>query len=392
MVTRELWAEEKENFNKLVAHPLQSWEWGEFREKTGIKIVRLGAFEGKKLTTAYQVMIHPLPYTNYSILYFPKGPAPDPSAGRSTLRDESSGHSTVSSDRIGSDSKSSGQAMLDALTKLGQQEKAIFVKMEPQVEELSGETVKKFLLSSGCQPGKPLFTKYTFQIDLQKSEEELMAQMKEKTRYNVRLAQKNGVVIKEDNSPEAFETYLRLTAETTQRQKFYAHSEGYHRLMWETLKSQKSKVKSQKLDQPDNKLTAHLLVASYPKPYTLNPIPLAAWIVFIFNKVLYYPYGASSSEHRELMASNLMMWEAMRFGKKMGCQTFDLWGALGPNPDPKDPWYGFHRFKEGYGGELVEFIGTYDFVLNPTLYRLYNLADNLRWKFLRFKSRLNGHP
>lgn len=336
MITREVFEEEKESFNNLAPHPLQSWEWGEFRQKTGVKVVRLGTFEGKKLIAGYQVTVHPIPYTPYTVIYFPKGPV-------------------------------SNQAMLEALVKLGQQEKAIFVKMEPQVEELSGETVKKFLLSSGCRPGKPLFTKYTFQIDLTKSETELMAQMKDKTRYNVRLAQKHGVIVKEDNSTQAFENYLRLTRETTQRQKFYAHSEKYHRLMWETLK-----VKN-------NRLTAHLLTATYQNE------PLVTWIVFNFNNVLYYPYGASSTERRELMASNLMMWEAIRFGKKMGCQTFDMWGSLGPNPDPKDPWYGFHRFKEGYGGKLVEFIGTYDLVLNPTLYKLYNLADNLRWKFLRIK-------
>lgn len=343
MIVREILEEEKESFNQLVLHPLQSWEWGEFRKKTGIKIVRLGTFKGRKLTSGYQVSIHPIPHTPYTIIYFPKGPKPD-------------------------------QEMLASLAKLGRQEKAIFVKLEPQVEELEGQETHESLLNYGCQAGKPLFTKYTFQIDLTKYEEELMLQMKEKTRYNVRLAQRNDVTVKEDNSLEAFETYLKLTRETTQRQKFYAHSEGYHRLMWETLRPA-----SQGSGQA---LTTHLLTATYQKKI------LVAWILFVFNKVLYYPYGASSTEHRDVMASNLIMWEAMKFGKKMGCQTFDLWGALGPNPDPKDPWYGFHRFKEGYGGKLVEFIGTYDLVVNPALYTLYNLTDKIRWLFLRTKSRL----
>ena len=113
---------------------------------------------------------------------------------------------------------------------------------------------------------------------------------------------------------------------------------------------------------------------------------LVTWIVFTFNNVLYYPYGASSSEHKEVMASNLMMWEAIRFGKKMGCKVFDMWGSLGPSPDSKDPWYGFHRFKEGYGGKLVEFIGSYDLVLSPFLYQLYNLAHRTRWLYLRART------
>ena len=334
MLTRETIApEEKENYDRLVSHVLQSWEWGNFREKTGVKVIRPGVFEGKKLVGAYQLTIHPLPHTPYTLGYLPKGPIPD-------------------------------KEMFEVLEDIGQEKNTIFFKLEPNV------TANQKLKSTDQRlvpSPRPLFTKYTFQIDLKKSEEELLAQMKEKTRYNVRLAQKYGVTVKEDNSPEAFETYLRLTKETTQRQKFYAHAETYHRLMWQAL-------------QPTS--IAHLLMASYQGK------PLAAWILFTFNKVFYYPYGASSGEHREVMASNLIMWEAMRFGKKMGCETFDLWGCLGPNPDKNDPWYGFHRFKEGYGGKLVEFVGSYDFILKPNLYKVYNLVDNLRWGFLKVTARL----
>ncbi len=79
-----------------------------------------------------------------------------------------------------------------------------------------------------------------------------------------------------------------------------------------------------------------------------------------------------------------MMWEVIKFGKKLGLKTFDMWGALGENPDSKDPWYGFHRFKEGYGGKLVEFVGSYDLVIQPFLYQLYKVLDIFRWKLLRF--------
>jgi lipid II:glycine glycyltransferase (peptidoglycan interpeptide bridge formation enzyme) len=80
------------------------------------------------------------------------------------------------------------------------------------------------------------------------------------------------------------------------------------------------------------------------------------------------------------------MWQAMLFGKNQGCHTFDLWGSLGPNPKKSDPWYGFHRFKKGYGGKLVEFIGSFDLVINKPLYKLYNIADSLRWKWLKLKN------
>ncbi len=231
----------------------------------------------------------------------------------------------------------------------------------------------------------PLFTKYTFVLDLTKSEDELLKAMHPKTRYNIKVAQKHEVKIVEDNSDKAFETYLRLIQATTKRQGFYAHSERYHRLMWETLRNQKLKIKNQKLDT--DRLTAHLFLANY-KPLTPNqkPITLVAWIIFVLNDMLYYPYGASSSLYRQTMASNLMMWEVIKFGKKLGLKKFDMWGALGPEPNPKDPWYGFHRFKEGYGGKLVEFVGSFDLVINPTLYQIYKLLDKVRWAALRLKS------
>jgi len=124
---------------------------------------------------------------------------------------------------------------------------------------------------------------------------------------------------------------------------------------------------------------AHLFKAMYKEKV------LSAWIVFILDGVLYYPYGASSREHRELMANNLLAWEVIMFGKKKGCKKFDMWGSLGENPDKNDPWYGFHKFKEGYGGELVEFVGSWDLVVRPVLYWLYRLGEEIRWMFLRWK-------
>jgi len=83
-----------------------------------------------------------------------------------------------------------------------------------------------------------------------------------------------------------------------------------------------------------------------------------------------------------------MYLEAMKFGKKLGLTTFDLWGSLGPNPNTNDPFYGFHRFKEGYGGRLVEFVGSYDLILNHPFYSLYHAIDKLRWKLLNLKRKL----
>ena len=309
-------------------HPLQSKKWGDFREKTGVKVIKIDDL---------QITIHNLPRINYKIGYLPKGPGIT-------------------------------QKMLDELFEIGKKEKCIFIQLEPNIEKKSGEEYKfKNLVWSA----HPLLTKYTFVLDITKSEDELLKNMSQKTRYNIKVAGKKGVKILEDNSDKAFSEYLKLTKETTTRQNFYAHSEDYHKLMWETLKT--------KNEKNNDELTAHLFKAVY------NGETLAAWILFVLRETLYYPYGASSSKNREVMASNLMMWEAIRFGKKLGLKKFDMWGALGPNPDPKDPWYGFNRFKEGYGGKLVEFVGSYDLIINKKLYFLFKLANNLRWVLLRFR-------
>ena len=308
-------------------HPLQAKEWGDFREKTGIKVIRANDL---------QLTIHPIPHIKYTIGYLPKGPLPT-------------------------------EQMLIELKKIGENEKCVFIQLEPNVENVGNLKVE--LQNLGLIPAAhPLFTNYTFVLDLTKSEEELLKNMHSKTRYNIRVAEKKGVKVVEDNSGKAFAEYLKLTKETTQRQNFYAHSEKYHRLMWETLKIQNN-----------DGLTAHLFTASYA-----NEI-LVAWIVFVLGDTLYYPYGASSNNHREVMASNLMMWEVIKFGKKLGLKKFDMWGALGPNPDTKDSWFGFHRFKEGYGGKLTEFVGSYDFVINKKMYLAYKLMNKLRWAILRVK-------
>jgi len=324
------------SLNKFSNHPLQSAEWAKFREKTGIKVIR---------ENGIQLTIHKIPRTKFTIGYFPKGFLPD-------------------------------KKMVSRLKKIGERERAIFIQIEPNVEK--EKNLIFYYKKIGLAPSfHPLFTKFTFRLNLDKSEEELLKNTHPKTRYNIRVAQRHGVKISEDNSEKAFSEYLKLTWETTKRQNFYAHTEKYHKLMWETLQNEKLKIKNEKLNT--DKLTAHLFLARY------NNRTLVAWIVFVYNDTLYYPYGASSSEHKETMASNLMMWEAIKFGKNLGLKKFDMWGSLGPNASPNDPWFGFHRFKQGYGPDLIEFIGSYDLVINPFMYRMYKIADKLRWALLKIK-------
>ena len=376
---RELTVVDKSEYNKLVSHPLQSWQWGEFREETGVKVVRVGLFDKDNLTDGFQLTFHQIPFTNYSVGYFPKGELPT-------------------------------TEMLTALTEVGEKHNAVFIKLEPNVissvipseveESLLSTTVEKDLSMRQAPPdlvemtkkeklnliqsSRPLFTKYTFYIDLTKSEEELIKSFESKTRYNIRLAEKHGVTIQEENTQEAFDRYLELTQETTKRQGFYAHTEEYHRLMWQCLnQSGKSKSDSaRKFTIHNSQFSIHLLTARYQGKI------LVTWILFLFNNVLYYPYGASSQEFKNVMASNLMMWEAIRWGKSHGARTFDLWGTPGPDPKPTDDYYGFHKFKLGYHPQLVEFIGTYDLIFKQPQYVIFQILDKFRWILLRLKAKL----
>ena len=216
------------------------------------------------------------------------------------------------------------------------------------------------------QSKKSLFTKYNFLIDLTKTEEQLLAAMHPKTRYNIGIAQKKGVEVYESTKEEDFEIYLKLYFETTKRQKYFGHTSSYHKLVWQTLAPVKM---------------ARLLIAKYQGE------PLVAWMLLNFASTLYYPYGGSSKEYKDVMASNLIAWEAIRLGKKMGLKVFDMWGALAPDAKESNPWYGFHRFKAGYGPAHVEYVGTYDLILKPALYNTLNIADKLRWIYLRTRHR-----
>ncbi len=333
--------ENKEDYNAVVNHPLQSYEWGEFRKKTGVKVIRRAQIKNGKITNGFTLTLHKVPKTKLYIGYLPKGDKPT---------DE----------------------LLSELKKIGNEHNCIFIQLEPNVHAGLWE-------NNNLKPAAhPLFTKYTFILNISKTEDEIMAGMHSKTRYNIRVAEKHKVSVVEDNSEESFKGYLKLMHETTNRQGFYAHTPAYHKSLWETIPKIANK----------NGLSYHLLNAKY-KPNEASQTTLTTWVLFAFKDHIYYPYGASSRQYREVMANNLIAWEAIRFGKKIGANDFDMWGALGPEPDKNDPWYGFHRFKEGYGAELVEFVGSYDLVINPLAYEIYKVADKLRWAVLKIKTKLS---
>ena len=305
-------------------HPVQTPLWAKFQQSQGHRIVKLDDF---------YISFHQIPKTKFSIGTVLRGPE-------------------------------FSSKIIKKSQEIGKKENAIFIKFEPDIFK----TNKKINYPNLFKSPKEAFFPHSYIIDLTKSEEELLKSMHPKTRYNIKIAQKHDVVVKEMTSDEGFKIYLDLLLQTTKRQKFYLHTKKYHQDLWSLLKKDKM---------------AHIFIAFYGKK------PLSAFMIFVKDKRLFYPYGASSDENREVMAPTLLMWEVIRFGKKMKLKTFDMWGSLGPNAKAGDWGYGFHRFKQGFGGELKEFIGTYDLVINRPIYILYNLVDKIRWKLLRLKAKIH---
>ncbi len=309
-----------QNIDTVATHPLQTSHWAEFRKAWGNEVLE---------SKWGLITVHRLPTTDYGVGIFEKGPTPT-------------------------------KEMLEDLKRIGKENNLIFIKLEPNVPVLTNSTsLTNLLTAAGAVRGRSLFTPTTFWIDLKPSEGSLMTSFSSKTRYNIRLAERNGVTVKEDSSPEAFERYLELTKETVTRQGFFAHTEKYHRLMWQVL--HKAGI-------------ARLLVAKYKGEI------ITTWILFIWKDFLYYPYGASTEQHKNVMANNLMMWEGIRYGKKMGLTTFDLWG--------REEGKGFTKFKEGYNPKVIEFLGTWDLVINKPMYKVYRIIEKLRWFTLRALAKL----
>jgi lipid II:glycine glycyltransferase (peptidoglycan interpeptide bridge formation enzyme) len=206
------------------------------------------------------------------------------------------------------------------------------------------------------------FAKGNFLLDLCAGEADLLQGMHKKHRYNIRYAEKKGVSVRTSTEAEDFDIFYKLYKETADRQGYYGRSSTYIKTLWEVF---------HKAD------VAHIVIAEY------KGVPLAAWLLLQQSDILYYPYGGSSHKHRNLHASCLVGWEAMKLGKELGCTTFDMWGAAENMDNKSDPYYGFTNFKAKFGGKHVVYLDSYDFVINKPLYKMFTHANDLRWKLLK---------
>jgi len=204
-------------------------------------------------------------------------------------------------------------------------------------------------------------------LDLTPLEEDLLKNMHHKQRYNIRYAEKKGIVVKEEIGQKAFDVFYDLAKKTADRQGFYIHPRDYYKKLWEVLSAES---------------VAHILVGYYKDE------PLASWMFFVYDGVLYYPYGGSSSKYRNLQASTLVGWKGLLLGKSLGCKIADLWGASEDPDDRTDPEWGFTNFKKKFGAKHVKYIPSYDLVMNSTMYETFNFANKARWTLLKLKKKV----
>ncbi len=301
---------DKEQWNQFIIKNngsfLQSWQWGEYQEAIGHKIWRIHTDDFKAL-----LIKHNLPYAkNY--LYCPRPVF-----------------------------KNLPDNFLNQVRQIAKQEKSIFFKIEP--ENKIGFKEFGFKESSKqIQPHKTII------LDLNKSEEELLGQMHQKTRYNIRLAQKKGVSIEQSQSD--INSFLGLLSKTTKRDRFYSHPRGHYLKMVNVLG--KANMLKIFLAKQDNNV-------------------IAGSINIFWNKTAIYSHGVSDYSYRNLMAPYLLQWEAIKQAKANGFQYYDFFGI-----DEKK-WPGVTRFKKGFNGQEITYSGAFDLIFNKVWYKTYNLIRKI---------------
>ncbi|MBU1126679.1 MAG: peptidoglycan bridge formation glycyltransferase FemA/FemB family protein [Patescibacteria group bacterium] len=309
---RATWNEKVKKYTPPFGAFLQSWEWGVFQEALGRRIERIYEEREFGSTLALAVQVH-LPLGQF-YWYTPKGPI--------------------------------GNATTEKMTRILREklEDGTFLRVEPAVP-------------SRMQKVKDVQPSYTTILDLTKGEDEILASTKSKTRYNIRLAQRKGVVSR-IVGPEYLPDFLRLMDQTTQRDRFTAHPSIYYEQLLKTLDKGEAR--------------ASLAIAEFEGRV------IAANILIDYQGTRTYLYGATSNLHRNVMAQYALHWFVIEDAIQKGMSQFDFFGIAPDGADKSHPWFGITRYKLGYGGKTVSMPGTFEIPMKYVMYSLYRTAKKLR--------------
>ncbi len=312
--------------NQENPHILQTAEWGELKRAFGWEVERIVSGD-----LGVQILFRKLPLGLAAVGYLPK---------------------PVFSQQLSVIS----YQFLAEIDKVCRKKRAVFLKIEPDEwdTDLAPGASHPALRTSphNIQPPRTVI------VSLEGSETDILNRMKQKCRYNVRLAEKKGITVRAWDDLDGFHRLMQVTGG---RDGFGVHSLEYYK-------------KTHSLFHPTG--MAELLVAEFESR------PLAALMVFALGQRAYYLYGASNDEERNRMPTYLLQWEAMKWAKARGCTEYDLWGV--PDEDEStleaqfesrhDGLWGVYRFKRGFGGEVKRAAQALDRVYMPPLYWAY-----LKW-------------
>lgn len=322
-------------------HFLQGWGWGELKAGSNWQPLRLALYEEReqKIVAAAQVLrrtVSHIPARLGHLAYIPKGPVLDWST---RIEDTSLAH-----------------FFLVRLQEYLRRQGALALQIEPNLEAETAEaqTALACFKTLGFVERPSVQPLRTIVLDIQPSEEILLANMKEKWRYNIRLAARKGVEVRDVQSLAELEAWYALLQTTGERDHFGIHTLAYYRRAWEIF-------------QPRQQARFFLAYAGEEL--------LAGIFVSLLAGEAIYMYGASSNERRNLMPNYLLQWKAICWAREAGARTYDLWGI--PNTDESgEEMAGVYRFKSGWGGRVIRFMGNYEYVYHP-------LAVNLARAFLQ---------
>jgi peptidoglycan pentaglycine glycine transferase (the first glycine) len=319
------------------AHVLQTWEWGEFkRVTTGWQPQRLAFKRGDSIVAMASVGVRNI--GPLKVMYVSKGPA------------------------LAYDDSTLTTEVFDALQNIARQQRAIWLKIDPDViaatgvpnepDDLpnpTGQSLIAELTKRGWRfSADQVQFRNTITLDLTQTEDDLLAAMSQNTRRKVRAAEKKGASVRV-GTPADLNTLYELYRTTGERDHFLTRPPDYYELAWRSFMEAG---------------LAHALIAEYEGK------PIAHVILFYFGQKCWYFYGASSNAERERMPNYLLQWEAMHWAKARGCTVYDMWGA----PDvfvESDSMWGVYEFKRGFRGTVTRYIGAWDYTPYPLLYTAY---------------------
>jgi peptidoglycan pentaglycine glycine transferase (the first glycine) len=333
-------------------HILQTSPWGMLKSQFGWSDERVGLSRDNELVAGAQVLYRRLPAGLGRLAYVPKGPLVD-------WTDE---------EQL--------PELLTVLDRAVRSQGGIALTVEPDLPDEPLYRQRLRSLGFCPSPFDAIQPRRTLVVDISPDEGAILAAMKSKTRYNIRLAARKGVTVREAAESD-LPAFHALMASTAARDRFGIHTPAYYEAAY-------------RLFVPRN--WARLLLAE------VEGEPVAALMVFALSSRAWYLVGASGNAHREKMPTYLLQWEAMRWAKSLGCTTYDLYGVPDEGLDTletefaqrQDGLWGVYRFKRGLGGDLVRSIGAWDRVYAPVRYRLYRWMWRVRSWSLGMRKRESG--